>query len=132
MEESLSKQSVKEKLLESLIWDAVCSIRGAKPPLKYKNYVIPLIFNKLLCDFFYDEFDRIAKEVGSSTKLGAVKVGIPPTLDEQKEIASALATTEQKILMEMSKKIQIQNFFHTLLHQLIAVKIYVHGMKYIP
>jgi len=57
--------SEKSKSLESWIWDAACSIRGAKDAAKYKDYILPLIFTKRLCDVFDDELNRIAKEVGS-------------------------------------------------------------------
>lgn len=36
------------KSLESWIWDAACSIRGAKDAPKYKDYILPLIFTKRL------------------------------------------------------------------------------------
>jgi type I restriction enzyme M protein len=58
----------KNKSLESWIWDAACSIRGAKDAPKYKDYILPLIFTKRLCDVFDDELNRIAKEVGSRKK----------------------------------------------------------------
>jgi len=58
----------KNKTLESWIWDAACSIRGAKDAPKYKDYILPLIFTKRLCDVFDDELNRIAKEVGSRKK----------------------------------------------------------------
>jgi Type I restriction-modification system methyltransferase subunit len=57
-----------DKSLESWIWDAACSIRGAKDAPKYKDYILPLIFAKRLCDVFDDELNRIAKEVGSRAK----------------------------------------------------------------
>ncbi len=50
---------------ESWIWDAACSIRGAKDALTYKDYILPLIFTRRLCDVFDDELNRIAKELGS-------------------------------------------------------------------
>jgi type I restriction-modification system DNA methylase subunit len=53
-----------DKSLESWIWDAACSIRGAKDAPKFKDYILPLIFTKRLCDVFDDELNRIAKEVG--------------------------------------------------------------------
>ena len=56
------------KSLESWIWDAACSIRGAKDAPKYKDYILPLIFTKRLCDVFDDELTRIAAEVGSREK----------------------------------------------------------------
>src|ERR1019366_7037068 len=57
-----------EKSLESWIWDAACSIRGAKDAAKYKDFILPLIFTKRLCDVFDDELNRIAEEVGSRAK----------------------------------------------------------------
>ena len=57
-----------DKSLETWIWDAACSIRGAKDAPKFKDYILPLIFAKRLCDVFDDELNRIAKEVGSRAK----------------------------------------------------------------
>lgn len=62
----MTKENVKS--LESWIWDAACSIRGAKDAPKFKDYILPLIFTKRLCDVFDDELNRIAKEVGSRAK----------------------------------------------------------------
>jgi type I restriction enzyme M protein len=56
------------KSLESWIWDAACSIRGAKDAAKFKEFILPLIFAKRLCDVFDDEVTRIAQEVGSRAK----------------------------------------------------------------
>lgn len=56
------------KSLESWIWDAACSIRGAKDAPKFKDYILPLIFTKRLCDVFDDELNRIATEVGSRAR----------------------------------------------------------------
>ena len=51
-----------DKSLESWIWDAACSIRGAKDAPKYKEFILPLIFTKRLCDVFDDELNRIARK----------------------------------------------------------------------
>ena len=56
------------KSLESWIWDAACGIRGAQEAPKFKDFILPLIFTKRLCDVFDDELNRIAKEVGSRAK----------------------------------------------------------------
>jgi len=56
------------KSLESWIWDAACSIRGAQEAPKFKDFILPLVFTKRLCDVFDDELNRIAKEVGSRAK----------------------------------------------------------------
>jgi type I restriction enzyme M protein len=61
----MPKPATASKSLESWIWDAACSIRGAKDAPKYKDFILPLIFTKRLCDVFDDEVNRIAKEVGS-------------------------------------------------------------------
>jgi len=53
-----------DKSLEQWLWDAACSIRGAKDAPKYKDFILPLVFAKRLCDVFDDEINRIAKEVG--------------------------------------------------------------------
>jgi type I restriction enzyme M protein len=45
-------KSGNDKSLETGIWDAACSIRGAKDAPKFKDYILPLIFTKRLCDVF--------------------------------------------------------------------------------
>ncbi|HEX3532224.1 MAG TPA: N-6 DNA methylase [Thermoanaerobaculia bacterium] len=62
------KTNAKDKSLESWIWDAACSIRGAQEAPKFKDFILPLIFTKRLCDVFDDELNRIAVEVGSRAK----------------------------------------------------------------
>ncbi len=66
--QSTDREITKDKSLESWIWDAACSIRGAKDAPKYKDFILPLIFTKRLCDVFDDELDRIAREVGTRKK----------------------------------------------------------------
>ncbi|OGU80421.1 MAG: DNA methyltransferase [Ignavibacteria bacterium RIFOXYA2_FULL_35_9] len=56
------------KSLESWIWDAACAIRGAQDAPKYKDFILPLIFVKRLCDVFDDEVSRVAENVGSKEK----------------------------------------------------------------
>lgn len=58
----------KQKSLESWLWDAACSIRGAKEAAKYKDFILPLVFAKRLADVYDDEINRIAREVGSRAK----------------------------------------------------------------
>ena len=61
-------QGEKIKSMERWIWDAACSIRGASDAPKYKDFILPLIFVKRLCDVFDDEIDRIAEKVKTRTK----------------------------------------------------------------
>jgi hypothetical protein len=68
----------KDKSLETWIWDAACSIRGAKDAAKYKDYILPLFFTKRLCDVFDDELNRIAEQVGSRAKaFQLVQLALP-------------------------------------------------------
>lgn len=60
--------AAKDKSLESWIWDAACSIRGAQEAPKFKDFILPLVFTKRLCDVFDDELNRIAQEVGARAK----------------------------------------------------------------
>lgn len=62
------KAAPAEKSMEAWIWDAACSIRGAAEASKYKEYILPLIFVKRLCDVFDDEIDRIAARVKTRDK----------------------------------------------------------------
>src|SRR3990172_5536804 len=61
-------KETEDKSMESWIWDAACSIHGAVDAPKYKDFILPLIFVKRLCDVFDDEINRIAAEVGSREK----------------------------------------------------------------
>ena len=63
-----SKLNNNNKSLESWIWDAACSIRGAQDAPKYKDFILPLVFTKRLCDVFDDEVSRIAENIGSREK----------------------------------------------------------------
>lgn len=63
-------KDIKEKSLENWIWDAACAIRGAKDAGKFKDYILPLIFVKRLCDVFDDEVNRIAK---NNSRIEALK-----------------------------------------------------------
>ena len=52
------------KPMEQMLWDAACSIRGAKDAAKFKDYLLPLLFLKRLSDVFDDEIDRLAEQFG--------------------------------------------------------------------
>ena len=52
------------KPMEQMLWDAACSIRGAKDAAKFKDYLLPLLFLKRLSDVFDDEIERLAEEFG--------------------------------------------------------------------
>jgi type I restriction enzyme M protein len=60
------------KTLETWLWDAACSIRGALDAPKFKDYILPLIFVKRLSDVFDDEMARLAEEFGDEKTARAL------------------------------------------------------------
>lgn len=78
-----SRNSESSKSLESWIWEAACSIRGAKDAPKYKDYILPLIFTKRLCDVFDDEINDIA-----AAYSGAIRTGNPKLFGHQSRVNS--------------------------------------------
>lgn len=49
-------------MLENWLWAAACSIRGPIAAAQYKDYILPLLFYKRLCDVYEDEIRRLSKE----------------------------------------------------------------------
>lgn len=47
IKDNMSNKGNGEKSLESWIWYAACSIRGAQDAPKYKDFILPLVFTKL-------------------------------------------------------------------------------------
>lgn len=41
---------------------------GAREAAKYKDFILPLVFTKRLCDIYDDEINRIATQIGSRSK----------------------------------------------------------------
>ena len=50
--------------LENWLWEAACSIRGPIAAPQYKDYILPLLFYKRLCDVYEDEIKKLSKEFG--------------------------------------------------------------------
>ncbi len=50
--------------LENWLWEAACAIRGPLDAPKFKDYILPLLFYKRLCDVFEDELRRVKDELG--------------------------------------------------------------------
>jgi len=48
--------------LENWLWDAACSIRGPIDAPNFKDYILPLLFYKRLCDVYEDEIGKRSKE----------------------------------------------------------------------
>lgn len=48
--------------LENWLWDAACYIRGPIDAPKFKEYILPLLFYKRLCDVYEDEIKKLSKE----------------------------------------------------------------------
>lgn len=101
------KNTTKDKSLENWIWDAACSIRGVQDAPRYKDYILPLIFVKRLCDVYEDEIDRISKKVGNHSKalkliesdksLVRFYIPIKPDDPEKESTWSVIRTLSDKI-----------------------------------
>jgi type I restriction enzyme M protein len=50
--------------LENWLWEAACAVRGPLDAAKYKDYILPLLFYKRLCDVFDDELEDLAQDLG--------------------------------------------------------------------
>jgi type I restriction enzyme, S subunit len=61
----------------------------------------------------------------NSTKLKAFPVLIPPTLDEQREIAEILDAIDRKIDLHKRKRVVLEKLFKALLHKLMTGEIRV-------
>ena len=49
--------------LENWLWESACAIRGPLDAPKFKDYILPLLFYKRLCDVFEDELTRLKDEL---------------------------------------------------------------------
>jgi type I restriction enzyme M protein len=61
----LTGESLDVSALETWLWDAACSIRGATDAPKFKDFILPLIFFKRLSDVFDGEFAQYSAKFGS-------------------------------------------------------------------
>lgn len=57
------------KSMETMLWDAACSIRGEKDAPKFKDYILPLLFIKRLSDVFDDEIARLVETYDGDEEL---------------------------------------------------------------
>jgi len=57
--------------LENWLWEAACSIRGPLDAPKYKDYILPLLFYKRLCDVFEGELARLEAQFGDVGPCGS-------------------------------------------------------------
>lgn len=130
------------EFLESWIWDAACSIRGAKTAPKYKGSILPLIFAKRLCDVFDDEVDGIAEKVGSRKKAfqlakadkKLVRFYLPLVPDDREQpIWSVIRKLAEKIGEGVTGDHQRSAGSRwrpsTLLHELVTAKARVHDVR---
>ena len=58
--------------MEQWLWDAACVIRGAADAPKYKDFILPLVFYKRLCDVYEDEFAEKVADFGDEEMAQAI------------------------------------------------------------
>ena len=65
----------------------------------------------------------------SPTKLKTLMIGYPPSTTEQGEIIATLRNVDDKLAVEEDRKAALQDFFKTMLHQLMTGQIRIREMK---
>lgn len=98
-------------------------------PLFPKQGMLTLefLFHYLLSDSFTKQAVSHQQRTGipkiNREQLNSTHIPVPPTLEEQAEIATQLSILDQKIAIEEDRKAAIQDFFKTMLHQLMTGQI---------
>jgi type I restriction enzyme M protein len=100
--------------LENWLWDAACSIRGPIDAPKFKDYILPLLFYKRLCDVYEDELKELAKEyndletakelVKSDRKLIRFYISDGYTWHEIRKVTTNLGESLTFALREIAKE----------------------------
>lgn len=92
---------------------------------------------RLNADFLFHQFQRVdlrkITDPGPTPQLNKkdllpLWLPVPPTLDEQVEIASSVGTVQAKIDSECAKQDLLNDLFKTLLHQLMTAQLRVHDL----
>src|SRR4029077_11795555 len=86
---ALADEHLDVPTLETWLWDAACTIRGAADAPKFKDFILPLGFFKRLSDVFDDEFaglisvygdEDVARTIVEADHADALKIGRPPII----------------------------------------------------
>jgi type I restriction enzyme M protein len=100
--------------LENWLWDAACSIRGPIDAPKFKDYILPLLFYKRLCDVYEDEIRKLSKEfeneqfakeiIKSDRRLVRFYIPAECTWKEVRKITTNLGEKLTEALREIAKE----------------------------
>lgn len=100
--------------LENWLWDAACSIRGPIDAPKFKDYILPLLFYKRLCDVYEDEIKKLSKEfeneqfakeiIKSDRKLVRFYIPAECTWKEIRKLTTNLGEKLTEALREIAKE----------------------------
>ena len=72
----ITGESLDVGALETWLWDAACSIRGATDAQKFKDFILPLIFYKRLSNVFDDEFVQYSVKYGTENAAESAKTSV--------------------------------------------------------
>ncbi len=100
--------------LENWLWDAACNIRGPIDAPKFKDYILPLLFYKRLCDVYEDEIRKLSKEfeneqfakeiIKSDRRLVRFYIPAECTWKEIRKITTSLGEGLTEALREIAKE----------------------------
>ena len=62
---------ITQQRLESYLWGAAVLLRGTIDAGDYKQFIVPLLFYKRLCDVFDEETQAALKESGGDAAFAA-------------------------------------------------------------
>ena len=119
----------------------VAKIIGEDLPALLNQRVCKIVPNNIHPDFLYqlmfsDQFiDGIqGGAIGSqqpnisSAKMGLIKLPVPTSEEEQREIAEILTTIDNKIELHKGKKVALEELFKSLLHKLMTGEVRVSDL----
>jgi predicted metal-dependent hydrolase len=110
-----------------MLWDAACSIRGAKDAPKYKDHILPLVFVKRLCDVYDDEINRNAQEVGAGPASAQARAKAFKHLTDENKWASYTRRTNLLIFNTELLDLDEDLGDYVIVHELLHFRVPNHG-----
>lgn len=107
----MAKKEIKQKSIESIIWEAANSLRGTVEPAEYKHVVLSLIFLKYANDKFQEQRQKIIDD-------GDEAFVEMPMFYTQNNVFYIPANARWDYLMENAKQPDIALMVDTALHEI--------------
>jgi type I restriction enzyme S subunit len=98
----------------------------------FPHEIIDSKFLYYLFEYKYDYYRNLGhganqKNLSAEILKGAT-ITYPKKMDDQKQIVSIFEELDKKLSQTCRKKVQLQDLFRTLLHELMTAKVHVHDL----